>query len=268
MNFFVKTTTLIITAGLLVGCGGSSSSSNKVDPYSLDDYRGRNVSSDSLTGTWVSVSEWQYFEYNGDIYRNYFVSKKYFLITGVEGEYVMSSCDDGYDSLLINDFSPFKFSDAAIDNQYFSTSESEEVNFDGRNYLNFKSFEMVKISDSTDNFGSLELTGDYWAGTEIGVNCFRQGFWHMQVIGDDERYFIQENYSVGLEDFSVVKLVQYTGAWIGNIVDVFGLSFSESGTSTKVNSQSSTAHNIDIVGSHGLEDMLMKGSIDIQLPTQ
>ena len=266
MNLFVKCVPLILSVTLLTACGGSSSDFNKVDPYSLDDYRGRNVSSDSLAGTWVSVSEWQYFEYNREIYRDYFVSKRYFLITGVEGEYAMSSCDGGFNDIRINDFSPYNFSDETVDNQYYSTSESEEVNFDGHSYSNFRSFEMIKISDSADNFGSLELTGDYWSGTEIGVDCFRQGFWYMQVLGDDERYFVQESYSAGLEDFSVIKLVQYTGAWIGNIVDIFDLSFSEAGTNINVNSQSSTSHNINIVGSHGLEDMLMKGNIDIQLP--
>lgn len=268
MSLFVKSISLMLSTILLIACGSSSSNSNKPKPYSLDDYRGRMVSSDSLAGTWVSVSEWQYFQYGNEVHRDYFVSKKYFLITGVEGEYAMSSCDNGYSDLLINDYSPYSFSDTTIENQYFSTSESEEVNFDGRNYLNFRSFEMIKISDNTDNLGLLELKGDYWAGTELAVNCFRQGFWNSQVVGDNERYFIQENYSTGLEDNSVVKSVQYSGAWIGTIVDIFGLSFSESGTSINVNSQSSTAHSIAIVGSHGLEDMLMKGNINIQLPSQ
>ena len=81
-----------------------------------------------------------------------------------------------------------------------------------------------------------------------------------------DSYVNKEIYAIGLEHASVVKLEQNSGGWTDIAIDIFGLSFLNSGTSITVNSQSNTTHNIDIVGSSDFDGSVMRGNVNIHLP--
>ncbi len=270
MNPFVKSIPLILSTALLIACGSSSSDSNKPKPYSLDDYQGRTVSSDSLAGTWVSVSERRDLLSgdNEEFEEIYDVNKEYFVINGSGNEYLKTSCTDNNESIIEmngDEITVNGNTGSIVNNQYLFTSQEEEPSYSGYEHVTTSSFEMIKISDSTEPFGLLELTGDFWGGIESSVGCFRQGHFYIENFMYDS-YVNKENYSIGLEYASVIKLEQYSGGWADIAIDILGLSFLNNGTSISVNSQSSAAHNIDIVGSDGFEGMVMKGNINIQLP--
>ncbi|MEH6347691.1 MAG: hypothetical protein V7785_21525 [Bermanella sp.] len=270
MNLLIKSISLILSTVLLIACGGSSSDSNKPKPYSLDGYQGRNVNSDSLAGTWVSVSEQRdLLSGDNEAFEEYYdINKEYFVIDGSGNEFLKTSCTDNNGSIIEmngDEITVNGNTGLIVNNQYLFTSQEEKPLYSGYDHVTTSSFEMIKISDSTEPFGLLELTGDFWDGLERSVDCFRQGYFYRENFMYDS-YVNKEIYAIGLDYASAIKLEQYSGGWADITIDIFGLSFLNDGTSISINSQSNTAHSIDIVGSDGFEGMVMKGNINIQLP--
>jgi hypothetical protein len=291
MNLYVKNLLLLSITILVAACGGGSSSSNKLSPYSLDDYRGRNVSSDSLAGTWVSVSEWQAFQFYDDIYRDYLVAKEYFVITENDGVYARTSCDidtsdflktyDDFDSSIdVNSEDIERNGDevsfgwitgTVIDNQYLSMLSKEDVLFEGKNYSNYTSFKMIKISDSTESIGISEtlVTGN--DKEESGINCLSESKWLKEFDSSDE-YTLLTNYLLGSDtadgSSQGIELREHTGLLKHSYINFRGLIFQNQDANIELKSKSNSVHNLSYSGSHGPESLELEGSIQVQLPAQ
>lgn len=208
---------LILSTVLLSGCGGSSTDYDNVEIYSLDDYRARNINSDSLTGTWVSVSTGQKildgYSPNTQYTEISYSNKQYFVITETDEGYSKASCD-GVDESILQSADEISFSGMTgtnIDNQKFIFSESHEIVSNDVIYSEFQEFEMIKISDSVEKFGVVNLTGIPYSDVSLSVDCFYQVN-EANLEGPDEAYS-NEEYFAGMQDYPVsVSLRKYSGS--------------------------------------------------------
>jgi len=268
---------LILSAVLLTACGGSSGS-NGVKPYSLNDYKGRSVSSESLVGTWVSVSTGQrilagysaYTEYTEVSYSN----KQYFVITETDAGYSKASCNGGYDSINQNgnQISFNGMTGSIVDNQSLIFSKSSELSFKGVTYSEFQNFEMIKISDSVEKVGVVSLTGFPYDDHELNVGCFNQ-IKETSLDTPNDPYAL-EGYFVGEQDVvSSTSLLKYSGSINRTLIyphDNYRGDFYYG--SLNVNSESSYSHEIsfETEDENPLDEysFLYRGNIKIKLPIQ
>ncbi len=268
---------LILSTVLLTACGGSSDS-NGVTPYSLSDYKGRNVSSDSLVGTWVSVSTGQRILAGYSAYTEYievsYSKKQYFVVTETEAGYTKASCNGG-NELIEQNGEQVSFGDVTgivTENKSLIFSKSSELSFKGVTYSEFQNFEMIKISDSVEKMGVVSLTGFPYDDHELDVGCFNQ-IKEISLDTPNDPYAL-EGYFVGEQDVvSSISLQKYSGSISRTLIyphDNYRGDFYYG--SLNVNSESSYSHEI----SFGTEDenpldeysFLYRGNIKIKLPIQ
>ena len=258
---------LVLSAALLSACGGSSKSKQSVAEFSLTPYEGRTVSSDSIVGTWVSVSEGEETYVDDEFTGNYDVAaKEYFTIRDSGFGYVKDSCESGFNTVSqINGRIEFGgISGTLINNQKISATSIEE----GSGYTRSYSYEMVKISDSTQAFGVVNITE---AGNGViteNVSCFQQSS-ALESYSDSNDTYKLEGYLVRTVDYSMIDLQKWSGTYGYTYIYSDGSFFDTDYGDTvdfRVSSNSSTAHNISYNGSNNTEDI--SGTIQIQLPSQ
>jgi hypothetical protein len=151
-----------------VGCGsGSDSSSHELKEYSLSDYEGRSVSTDTLAGTWVLIASGSFEQTFPDgTYAGTLIGKEFFVIRpiGDTANYEKSTCyGDGFLDIPIDGSSvDLEFAQGTIQNNIMIQASklidvsSEDERFDEKQgeldgkYL----YTMVKISDSINSIGS------------------------------------------------------------------------------------------------------------------
>jgi hypothetical protein len=279
MSSFVKSISLILSTVLLIACGSGSSGTNKPKPYSLDDYQGRAVSSESLAGTWVSVSTGQKILDGYSPYTQYtevgYSNKQYFVITEMDEGYSKASCNGRSDSIVQSgDQISFNgMTGTNIDNQNFIFSENHEIVSNDVVYSEFKKIEMIKISDSVEKLGVVNLTDFPYGDDSLNINCFYQVN-EVNLEGPDEAYS-NEEYFVGVQDYSSSLLLKkYVGSFTRTLI--YPLHYDSWGEfyqgSFNVSAETSFSHEISFstVNEDPLDEYSFRyqGEINIQLPLQ
>ena len=154
---------VVMCSAALVGCGSGDGGSNGA--YSINEYKGRSVSSNSLLGTWVSVSSSDLEatgkgDYIGYRHQESYNNKEFFAIIEIENQLYKTDCTYGRIPLEVSGNS-IKYSEDDVltitNNSTFIGSGSEQYSDDeGSGSFNW-SVEAVKVSDSTANFVTLSL---------------------------------------------------------------------------------------------------------------
>lgn len=187
---------LSLCTAILVGCGSGSSSSPKVNEYSLSEYEGRAVSTDSLAGTWVAVGT-GYFEYNysdGTSERTDFAIKEYFIISESGDAYEKQECNGGNEVLTLvgDEVNTENFVGVSTDKKLI-TGKLYENDFDD---VTSADLTMIKISDSVNSIGSASVNVAGSGIDSVSVGCFQQS----NGVGtyEEEVYGSFKNYTVGV----------------------------------------------------------------------
>lgn len=265
---------LIFSAALLSACGGSSSKSKQsIAEFSLDSYEGRSVSSTSIAGTWVSVGEGERVESYDDFTSTYDIaSKEYFIIRDSGFGYLKESCDGG-SSTVIQTGDQIEFegiTGTLINNQIISGTRTVELAFSSYSKSGYANYNMVKISDSAEAIGSVELTEAGKGSSVVDVKCFQQKSEVETWTVSNDTYF-EEIYSIGLIDHSDIELYKWNSDFGDSYFDIYAKNYSfysdeSNSVNFSVNSESNTAHNISFNGSNQETDI--NGTVQIQLPLQ
>ncbi len=281
MNSFVKNIFLMLNAALLTACGSSSSDSKGVEPYSLDDYQGRAVSSSTLAGTWVSVSsgEVNYSGDFGDVYEE-FSSKAYFIIRATHRpSYKKASCFSGFYDIEQEEGDEFSFEGIKgtfTNNNSFSGDrqvefQSEDSPAEHYSESSYERFQMIKISDGVEAIGAVSTT---IAEDEVIMDeaiCFQQTRRRMHFINSEiDGIHNEAGFVVGVDDGYQLSMWE----WDGNTADlaktmfVQGQDFSSTDgndTDFTVNYESNSSHNITFSTSDKFREI--RGDVKIQLPS-
>ncbi len=281
MNTFLKSTYLILIAVLSLACDGSSSNSGKIEPYSLGDYRGRNVSSDSLVGTWVSVGKGE-INYSSDILDAYekYSSKEYFVIRSLDGSsYQKASCHSYFYDIQIEEggvTSLEGIEGTFTNNKSFLGERKTDYQLEGTpigDYSEFghERFQMVKISDDVKSIGRVDTTisGDRFISDD--AYCFTQI--SRRIIYENREIdgiYYEVDYVVGVDGEYQVSMSEWEQNTVDAVVNMFvqGQDFSSvnsSDTDFTINYESSFSHSITFSASDmGRE---ISGDIEIELPS-
>jgi len=266
---------LVLSAALLSACGGSSKSKQSIAEFSLNSYEGRTVSSDSIVGTWVSVSEGEREEvYTEDDFTSTYniASKEYFIIRDIGSGYAKESCY-GWSSTVYESDGEIGFegiTGTLINNQRVSGMRTEEQNFSDWSYSEYTTFEMIKISDSTEAIGTMELAEAGNGSNVVDVKCFQQNSQVESWDASDDTATI-ESYLISRSDRSYVELFKWSSDLADSFTGIYakGSFFNSDDNDTvdfRVSSESNVAHNISFNGSN--EETDISGTIQIQLPSQ
>ena len=277
MSLFVKSISLILSTILLIACGSGSSGTNKPKPYSLDDYQGRVVSSESLAGTWVSVSTGQKILEGFSAYAHYsevsYSNKQYFVITETDGGYSKASCNRWDDSIIQNghEISFSGMTGANIENKRFVFSGSNEIISNDITYSEYEEFEMVKISDSVEGLGVISFSGFPYGDEALNIDCFYQVS-EANLEGSDEKY-VNEEYFIGVQNyFASLRLKRYSESFIRTLIYPLHHDFSDEfyQGAFDVDVETSFSHEISFstVDEDPLDEYSFRyqGEINIQLP--
>ena len=295
MSFFIKCISIIISAALLAGCGGSSNNNEGANEFSLESYDARTFSSDSLEGTWVYVREGEITNFldGGFQISLEYVSKAYFKIQEENGVYLLKSCFGEGTVIEVNgDKVLFDGEEVGtVTNNQLMTfiadyEEPEaEIIIDGdEDYTDTSSqlMEMIKVSNRSTSVGTVSANEAGNGSTRLGVDCFDQvsGIWRYGVGGNPISY---EGFYFGLEDSSVIRVEDYFGeldeelnstlnpnedeAYSRTSISVYGSQFySELGHTVNFNVDSQSSHSqiFSFFASNNSADI--SGNIQIQLP--
>ena len=281
MNPFIKSISLILSTTLLIACGSSSSDSNKPKPYSLDDYQGRTVSSDSLAGTWVSVGtgEINYSSDFGDAYEEY-SSKEYFVIRSVRASlYQKASCFSHFYDIEIEGDSEFSFEGikgSFTNNNSFSGERKTDVQLDDTPDGSYsessnEQFIMVKISDDVESIGWVATTIDGDRFILDDAYCFIQISRRMNIINSEiDGIYSEISYTVGVDGEYNISMSEWEPKTVDAVVNMFvqGQDFTSqdsSDTDFTINYESSFSHGITFSASGMGRDI--GGDIEIELPS-
>lgn len=280
MNTFLKSTYLALIAVLSLACDGSSSNSGKIESYSLDEYRGRNVSSDSLAGTWVSVSlgEANSISDFGDIYEQS-STKEYFVIRAVgDSSYQKASCTSRFYDIEkegTNESSFEGIKGTFTNNNSFSGERTVEFQIEDSpdgNYSesSYERFQMIKISDRVQSLGTVFTTivgGRFvWDDSYCFIQISRRmNFKNSEIDGVHS----EVGYVVGVDGEYQLSMSKWEQDTADSVVNMFvqGQDFSSidsSDTDYTVNYESKFSNNITFSASgRGRE---ISGDVEIQLP--
>jgi len=289
----------ILTTGLVTGCGSDSDDNSlSVEDYSLDSYEGREVSSDSLVGTWVATYKLsKEVQYDGRTSRSYEAGKVYFILRESAGEVVgleASVCSGTFTDVTVNGqeidltflrggmtgtISENTFIEASSDitDHYFFDDESLLESIDAN-----VTYELVKISDSVQSFGSysLELTDQQVESNnrqiEKDAYCFTQSRDVGEIVGvvagAGEEYKIGSNGDVESLDFShsVANGERSERSWFttGDVSLPTLMFYSSEGDaiSYSVNEETEFTNQITYTISDSDNVYSIDGSLEIQLP--
>ncbi len=281
MNSFVKSIFLMLSAALLTACGSSSSDSKGVEPYSLDDYQGRAVSSSSLAGTWVSVSsgEVNYSSDFGDVYEE-FSSKAYFIIRATNSSsYQKASCFSGFYDIEFEEGDEYSFEGIKgtfTNNNSFSGDrrvEFQSVNGPDGPYSesSYEKFQMIKISDEVESIGAVSTI---IAEEEVIMDeaiCFQQTRRRMHFINSEiDGIHNEAGFVVGVDGGYQLSMWEWDGDTADSAKTMFvqGQDFSSTDsndTDFTLNYESNSSHNITFSASDKIREI--RGDVEIQLPS-
>jgi len=196
---------LILSAVLLTACGGSSKSKQSVTEFSLDSYEGRTVNSDSMAGTWVSVSEGEVDIASDDLdLTGTFVTKEYFVILETDNStYQKASCHSDFHDVDPEEDDRFSFEGIMgtfTNNKTFIGNRDYETITNEFSYIISESFQMVKISDSTESIGLVENTISGLGTSTFSINCFFQNSQKLEVTsGPEAGHYAEAYFDIGAD---------------------------------------------------------------------
>ena len=211
----------LAVAAALTGCGGSSGgSSGGSKNFNIADYTPV-ANSTSITGTWVFVANGQ----EKDVYTDYweegsFSSKNVVIIKSSSSGYSMSSCYSGFNSLTVNNDQvvlPVGSSSYTVENNNKISGSVTNTGSNGE-YLR-ATFDMVKISDSTSAFGTVNTT---WSGSSNsddsneGIIAFCAT--SVNEIDNEGDRSVYSEYEFGVEPYALgTEIIK--GHWYGESVE-------------------------------------------------
>ena len=176
---------LSLCSAVLVGCGSGNSSGGKgsFSEYSLSEYEGRSVNTETLAGTWVAVGTGveNFPGRDGGRGDKRYAVKEYFVISQAEDGYTKSSCEQysSYDISLSDGVIEFEdFKGNVTDNKIISgTVSKEDRGVDetaGPYYFTeTANIQAIKISDNTDSFAQLAFNVGEGEET-LDLLCYQQ----------------------------------------------------------------------------------------------
>jgi hypothetical protein len=164
----------------LVGCGSDSDDGSALAEFSLNDYEGRVVSTDTLSGTWVAVGTGTY-SYTDPDYsdKEDLVLKEYFVITGdSDAGYTRANCESyGTESIIINANSIAfgNVTGTVADNKSMTAVSYYKDEFsDGSIESSTIDLSIIKISDATDSFGTVKANVAGFGPIDSDISCYQQ----------------------------------------------------------------------------------------------
>ena len=250
MRYITPLMCLTAASLLLAGCGGSSSDSELGTPaqiFSLSDYDNSNVSTQSLTGTWVSVSTMNSSAQFEGIESTGVRSERAFFIIKQDGDDLkMGVCNASvsYNGLTTITVADNSFTDPndrvyTIDNNRHLSITDYSVNLFGA--VGNTASEAIKISDSTEGVGSLQMNFSNGDGDEsINAVCAAQGFGAALI---NNVSLSDEIYTVEFEDaFSNFQLSSDSHNY--KEIEISGSDFD-----SRINGDNSEEGNVDITES-------------------
>ena len=176
----------ILATALLMGCGGSSSGGSSVSEYDLSAYEGREVSTDTLAGTWVAVGTGRNEYIDSETQIDEYAVKEYFVITGSGSTFSKARCDSASTRTLT-------LSEGVVTGGDFTGTVTENKLIVGKEVSNFGSgndysgkenlaLTMVKISDLVEPVVTVDVATT--AGNIEGtLSCFQQSNGNIAVNG-------------------------------------------------------------------------------------
>jgi len=260
----------ILATVLLTGCGGSSSGGGtSVTEYSLSDYEGRTVSSDTLAGTWVAVGTGSatYEVEEGSALSKWAV-KEYFVIKEGASDPDKASCHAGFISTDIvgDQITVENFSGTVSGNTIISGAESEN---EGKIVTNLS---IVKISDSVEALGTITVNVAGLGSLSQGLYCFQQKNEVGEVNGS--YYGASEEYQLSASAGDDVFLQKVSGTVSSKDVSVYSSAFvgeflTKDGASANftVNSSTDLTESISFDAS-STSGASVTGTVQVQLPAQ
>lgn len=202
MRQVTSLTCVTVASLLLIGCGGGSSSDTELGTpaqvFSLSDYDNSNVSTQSLTGTWVSVSTINSsLDFEGIESTGLSSERTFFVIKQDGDDLKMGICNlsVAYNGLTTINVADNSFTDPnervyTIDINRHLTISDYNSNLFGA--IGNTASEAIKISDSTDYVGTLQMNFSNADGQEsMDVVCAAQRFSSALINGvslSDEAY--------------------------------------------------------------------------------
>lgn len=190
------------------GSGDSDGSTIKSE-FSITPYRNANVSTDSMVGTWVAVgSGTDTYTEDGKTYID--ENNELIVFTTTQngnriantrcvGELAAMSIDGNKMSLSDNG------SGVALGNRYVEIDYNRIDELEGsyRQVLKYN-YKLAKVSDETNNFGSLNINYANKDDMESGVNCFRID--NDSSIHNGKTYYSMDIYMAGGENVTIYDI--------------------------------------------------------------
>ncbi|MGK0443835.1 MAG: hypothetical protein ACJA1U_000763 [Bermanella sp.] len=176
---------LSLCSAVLVGCGSgdSSGAEGSFSEYSLSEYEGRSVNTETLAGTWVAVGTGveNFPGVDGGRGDKRYAVKEYFVISQSEDGYTKSGCEQ-YSSNDISlsdgviEFEDFKGNvtdNKIISGSVFKEDRGEAETADSYYSTETVSIQAIKISDNTDSFAQLAFNVGEGEET-LDLLCYQQ----------------------------------------------------------------------------------------------
>lgn len=251
----------------LVGCGSSSDSGPSVKEYSLDGYKGRSVSTQSIQGTWVMVSN-----VDGDVtspegnFKAQESIKEAFIFVEDQGTLFKLNCDGSFASFVSisgNTLSLNGLSATLSNNSALSFVQVEQESANGVSYRLSYEGEAVKISDSILPLATLSVASDD-DNDFSNLGCVAQSNGYFDEGGSVSQFETVQTDNVELERFTGSE--GYTAIYtdlpdylefdtdFGHIADF------------SIDTISDNSQLISFNGSHSFDSV--SGTINVNLPAQ
>lgn len=259
---------LSLCSAVLVGCGSGSDSSFKVDEYSISEYEGRSVNTETLAGTWVAVGTGSINSPKGSASLAF---KEYFVIRETLEGYEQARCEYGFEPLMLsgNEYSTKYESDysdeltGTVANNSQITGSGEIISYGATTSTNFFA---VKISNDVTSLGELSLNLTRDGQSSADLYCAHQA----NVSGNlnDSGNVTIEQYEFSDELDRALFIEKVAGAVTDTFFDGdFNLN-TENGDSVnfEVTSETELTFNMSIFGSSDYQSGT--GTVMIQLPVQ
>jgi hypothetical protein len=262
---------LSLCSAVLVGCGSGSDSSFKVDEYSISEYEGRAVNTETLAGTWVAVGTGSISSSKGSANLAF---KEYFVIRETLEGYEQARCEYGFEPLMLsgNEYSTKYESDysdeltGAVANNSQITGSGEIILYGSTTSTNFFA---VKISNDVTSLGKLSLNVSQAGEVEqssVDLYCAHQA----NVSGNlnDSGDITTEQYEFSDESDRALLIDKITGAVSNTWFDGYLNFDTENGDSVNFEVVGETALTLSMNISGSSDYQSGTGTVMIQLPVQ